>query len=193
MLRGMKRSSGFTLVEILVTITIMVILMTLAVASIRSTQVRARDEDRRNDVENIARHLDSLYTRGVSFPYTDSTATDVTATLKGSYPSTLQMSDPESRDTIFADLPPATLIDPSKESSSESLLMAENTLTGLDANIAASSVLPAPGADFPYVYQPLADDGTLCDTDAKVCRKFNIYYQIENTPKISGVVKSRNR
>jgi prepilin-type N-terminal cleavage/methylation domain-containing protein len=189
----MKRSKGFTLIEILVTITIMVILMTLAVASIRSTQVRARDEDRRNDAENISRQLDALYTKGYTFPYTDSTATEVSVTLRGSYPSTLQMSDPESRAAIFADLPPASLIDPSKNSSDETIMPAENTLTGLDANVAASSVLPAPGSDFPYVYQPIAEDGTLCDSDAKVCRKFNLYYQIENTPKISGVVKSKNR
>jgi len=60
----MKYRRGFTIIEILVTVTVMVILMTLGVVSIRSTQANARDEERKSDVETIARGLEQFYQKG---------------------------------------------------------------------------------------------------------------------------------
>jgi prepilin-type N-terminal cleavage/methylation domain-containing protein len=183
----MLRSRGFTLIEVLVTITIMVILMTLAVVNLRSTQVNARDAERKSDIESIARHLDSLYIRG--FP----------ASLnipRGSYPSTVVMNDATNRNLIFADLPKELLIDPGKTTSSETIFMATNIFTGTDAkNSPATSVLPAPGNDYPYVYQPIADDKTLCDNNpaGEVCRSFNIYTWIEGQEKQSIRIASRHQ
>lgn len=181
----MLRSRGFTLIEVLVTITIMVILMTLAVVNLRSTQVNARDAERKADIEAIARHLDSLYTRGLPSSLN---------VPRGSYPNTVIMNDAANRDLIFADLPKSILIDPTKTTSAQSIFMATNILTGTDAeNSPAASVLPAPGNDYPYVYQPIADDGTLCDNNpsGEVCRKFNIYTWIEGQPKQSTRIASR--
>ena len=189
MLRGMKRSKGFTLIEILVTITIMVILMTLAVASVRSTQVRARDEDRKNDAENIVRQLDSLYTKGFSFPYPDSSTT---VTLRGSYPTTDQMDNDDTVKAIFAELPPKVLISPNWESISIGPADDNTSVQSPSATDEDSANAPA------YIYQPFATDGALC-TDAYLvanptqeCRKFNLYYKTETNGTVV-VLKSKNR
>ena len=86
MLYNMKRHEGFTLIELLITITIMVILLGLTVVNLRSSQATARDEERKTDVNIIARHLEVFYDSG-----TDDGATDVLAR----YPSTSVM------DTVF--------------------------------------------------------------------------------------------
>jgi len=84
MLLGMTRQRGFTLIELLITITVMVILMGLAVVSVRSTQANARDEERKTDIDNIARGLERRYTEG------NSKAT-MPWSAKGSYPGTNEM------------------------------------------------------------------------------------------------------
>lgn len=60
----MKR--GFTIVELIITITIMGILLTLAVVSVNSTQLQARDAERKTDVESVQAYLESYYTTGLS-------------------------------------------------------------------------------------------------------------------------------
>ena len=189
----MERHRGFTLIEILVTITIMVILMTLGVASLRGTQVRARDEDRRNDAENITRHLDSQYAKGYSFPF-DST----TVTQRGSYPTTAQFTDSAARAAIFEYLPAAVLIAPNNTNSDDSIFAAINDIE------TTSGVLPSPEANGAYVYQPISDvaianpEGSpattkLCiDYLLQTCRRFNLYYHSETTGAIY-VIKSRDR
>src|SRR5690606_24639041 len=59
-----KRLAGFTLIELLIAITIMVILLTLSVVALRSTQVSARDEKRKTDIDVIVRHLETFYKSG---------------------------------------------------------------------------------------------------------------------------------
>lgn len=58
--------SGFTIVELIITITIMGILMTLAVVNINSTQASARDNERTADIDAIQTNLESFYTGGIS-------------------------------------------------------------------------------------------------------------------------------
>ena len=80
----MKRRPGFTLVELLITITIMVILLALVVVSLRSTQANARDEKRKTDTANIARGLERRYVEGN--PIATSSSIE-----KGSYPGGNEM------------------------------------------------------------------------------------------------------
>ena len=56
---------GFTIVELIITITIMGILLTLAVVNVGSTQLKARDDKRATSVAAIGNYLDSYYTNGV--------------------------------------------------------------------------------------------------------------------------------
>jgi prepilin-type N-terminal cleavage/methylation domain-containing protein len=59
------RTRGFTIVEVIVTITIMGILLTLAVVGVGATQMNARDNERKADIEAISLHLESFYSGGL--------------------------------------------------------------------------------------------------------------------------------
>jgi len=55
---------GFTIVELIITITIMGILLTLAVVNVGSTQLKARDDKRVASVQAIGSYLDGFYSNG---------------------------------------------------------------------------------------------------------------------------------
>jgi prepilin-type N-terminal cleavage/methylation domain-containing protein len=182
----MQRRRGFTLIEILVTIAIMVILMGLAVANIRSTQIRARDDERKNDAENMARQLDSSYTTGFSFTFSGSPVTFI-----GSYPTTAHMADPDTLKEIFDVLPPDVIIAPGKSTADDSVFVATN------ASEDPTLVTPTPSASNPYVYQPMSitsgASGFLCtDSATQTCRRFNLYYWTE-ADNVSHMIKGINR
>lgn len=80
---GMSLRDGFTLVEIMITITIMAILMAVGTVSISGLQAQARDKERQTDVETIARGLEQRYQNGN--PYIKDNSADLLD--KGQYPS----------------------------------------------------------------------------------------------------------
>jgi prepilin-type N-terminal cleavage/methylation domain-containing protein len=55
---------GFTIVELIITITIMGILLTLAVINVGATQLKARDDQRTASIQSIGTYLDSFYSAG---------------------------------------------------------------------------------------------------------------------------------
>lgn len=71
------RTRGFTIVELIITITIMGILLTLAVVGLSTTQVKARDDERATDVQAIQSNLESVYTGGVLAGGTPPTITNL--------------------------------------------------------------------------------------------------------------------
>lgn len=72
-----KRRHGFTLVELIVVITILVILGTIAFVSLGSYAGTARDGSRVSDLANLSKGLDLFYVKNGSFP-DPSGATSVT-------------------------------------------------------------------------------------------------------------------
>ena len=85
----MRSYRGFTLVEVLITITIMAILLTLGVALFSNSQIQARDTERRTDAEAIARGLERYYERGnpfLTYFY------NFTHSTQGSYPGYVEFS-----------------------------------------------------------------------------------------------------
>jgi len=60
----MKR--GFTVVELLITLVVMTILLTLGVVSVRSSLVSARDAEREEDISVLARGFELFYDRGLN-------------------------------------------------------------------------------------------------------------------------------
>lgn len=60
------KSRGFTIVELIVTITIMAILLTLGVVNLRSSQANARDAERKTDIESLATNLETFYNSGTN-------------------------------------------------------------------------------------------------------------------------------
>jgi len=54
-----------------------------------------------------------------------------------------------------------------------------------------AGVLPQPRID-QYVYQPLKSDGVLCSSGSAECRKYNLYYRLEENSEIK-MVTSKNQ
>ncbi|MBC7868585.1 prepilin-type N-terminal cleavage/methylation domain-containing protein [Candidatus Saccharibacteria bacterium] len=147
---------GFTVVELIIVITIMGILLLLGVVNVRGTQVNGRDDERKADIEAIALNLETFYSSG----------TEGSITV-GRYPSTAIVGQ---EITLLRDIDPKSLATPGAANSS--LVATTNAIQ------TTAGVLPQPAIS-QYVYQPLQTAGTLCTTEAQECRKFNLYYRLE--------------
>lgn len=165
----MRKSAGFTLVELLITITIMVTLVTLAVISLRGNQIGARDEERKTDVAVIAQQLENYYTSG-----TDSAA------ATGSYPPTQTVDTEAEIKTTLRDLDLKALRAPDVTDASP-----------MSFSVATSSTQPSPSLNS-YIYQPLTSSGTLCQTAGTECRQFTIFFVLEADGSLQKIV-SRNQ
>lgn len=80
----MLRQRGFTIVEVVVVLTIMGILLGLGMLSIQSSQGNARNQERLNDIDQIMRGLESYYNSSTSGgKYPDTTMTTTTLDIYG--------------------------------------------------------------------------------------------------------------
>jgi prepilin-type N-terminal cleavage/methylation domain-containing protein len=165
----MKRNTGFTLVELLITMTIMVILLVLVVVNLRSNQANARDDQRKADITAIAQQLETYYEAGT--PITD----------PGQYPGTNDVNTEAEITALLPDLNDKVLRAPDVASSST-----------MSFTVATTTTTPTPDINT-FVYMPLTDSGGLCTaagtTAPTECRKFSIYYALETvsgTQKITG-------
>jgi len=154
---------GFTIVELIITITIMGILLTLAVVNLTSTQLQSRDAERKGDIEAIGAAMETFYTAG-----------NGASTTLGRYPST----GIASTSSIKANLPDAN-IESFKAPGVETLSLIISTNTGTAKAIQTTAgVEPKPTKD-QYVYQPIRTDGSICGSGGLDCRKFNLFYRLE--------------
>ncbi|MFZ1301180.1 MAG: type II secretion system protein [Candidatus Microsaccharimonas sp.] len=172
----MKRR-GFTVVELIITITIMGILLTLAVVNLSSTQANARDAERASDVQSIANHLEIFYKNG---------STASASTSVGRYPSIELLATGET--SVKAFLPD---IDALSATAPDSSTVADSFIPATNSTQTEAGVLPQPTKS-QYVYQPIKTDGTLCTTEAEECRKFVIYYRLEVTDTVKKLM-SKNQ
>lgn len=166
----MRHTDGFTLIEVLITITIMVVLLVLAVVSMSGSEVRARDEERATDMSVLAQQLDNYYISGGD-----------TSTVIGRYPGTTDIDTEAELTAVLRNIDPKILRTPGvPTSSSMSIVMA------------TTSAAQTPTAS-QYIYQPLTSAGALCTVMATgECRKYNIYYRVENT-STTQVIASKNQ
>lgn len=170
---GMKRR-GFTIVEVIIVITIMGILLVLGVVNLRSSQVSARDAERKTDIETISNHLETYYKYG----------SDTNTTVR-QYPSTVFASSGATyMQQAIGNIDASVFIAPGKT---------DPILTFIPApdNTVYTTVSPHPTID-EYVYQPLQADGTLCTSELQECRKFNLYYRLEIDNSVN-VLMSKNQ
>ncbi|HEU5121848.1 MAG TPA: type II secretion system protein, partial [Candidatus Saccharimonadales bacterium] len=156
----MDRRAGFTLIELLITIIVMVILVTLAVVSLRGNQQHARDEKRKSDVAAIAQQLESYYTTG---------SDPISTYAAGEYPPTILMDTEVEVKAALRDLDPKALRAPDV-----------GTAAPMSFTVATTTTEPTPNVST-YVYMPLTIDNTLCQNSAQECRKFILYYALEGT------------
>lgn len=186
---------GFTIVELIVVIAVLGILLVLGVVNLRGTQASARDQERIGDVSNLVLEFESLYNSG---NYEDGRE-------PGTYPSTSTVgyTNAQMLDTIFREMDPKTLYAPGADTSNasyKSLVAATNnvqTRTGVTPTPETDTSSPTSNNN--YVYQPLQSDGSLCTLISQGCRRFNIYYRLENpttdcpAPDNICMVTSKNR
>jgi len=174
---------GFTVVELLITITIMGILLTLAVVGLNSTQVNARDSERKGDAEAIAMHLESYYNN-------DSQDSQGNFFMSGgTYPGTSYLI-PATFSKILPDIDVKSTHAPGVDLSAPMSLVEATNATQTATGVAP---LPSKSNDV-YVYQPITSSGTLC-VDPFVsngCRKFNLYYYQETTNTVE-MITSKNQ
>lgn len=157
---------GFTIVELIITITIMGILLTLAVVNVSSTQKNARDDERKADIEAIASNIEAFY----------STGTDGTTNF-ARYPSTDVTGSVANITTNLRDASLNSFLPPGTTDVSLTFLPSTNAGTAPSIQTTAG-VLPQPTKD-QYVYQPIRTDGSVCGGGAIDCRKFNLFYRLE--------------
>ncbi len=187
---------GFTVVELVVVMVVMAILLTLGVVNLSSSQTNARNVERSNDIDVIAKGLESRYLRGNSF-----VTPPVSYITKGTYPSVNELLHAEGNavagilpappvngyienllpGTVLAGfLPPsvsstATIKDafiPICATASTSPCSAANTGAEDTAKINAATTANV------YVYEPITADNKVCFNTA--CVRFNLYYLPEN-------------
>jgi prepilin-type N-terminal cleavage/methylation domain-containing protein len=94
-LKGLKKSKGFTLVELLIVIVVIGILATLVIVTFSGIQQRARDTQRQTDINAIQGHMEAYYAQNGTYP-TLAMITDATwraANMKGLDPEALDAPD----------------------------------------------------------------------------------------------------
>ena len=151
--------------ELVITLTIMAILMTLAVVNLSSSLAKARDEERKTDVSNIIVFQEAAYNRSSTRSYFTKTAALPTGTTTAGNNATIE--------AWYQNIDRNNLRAPGVANTTYSLTIADNNVQ------TATGVLPQP-TNSTYVYQPIETDGSVCDTSG-ACRKFNIYYREEST------------
>lgn len=159
----MNARRGFSIVELMIVIVIMGILLVLAVVNLRSTQVNARDAERRSDVETIGRYLEQVYTSGYG-------TTATTKSVRGSYLGTTQLDSDADIQSALPDASLAAFTAPG--ATGFSVVPATNT------NTSATGVIPKPTIST-YVYQPFKSNNSLCASATDGCAYFYIYYCLE--------------
>lgn len=164
----MDRTRGFTLVELLVTMAIMVILVTFAVVNLRGSQATVRDEERKTDASIIAQNLENYYRSGPA------------GATGGTYPPTSAMSTEALIKSTLRDIDAVALRVPTIPTSSPVSLV-----------VASTTSAPSPSINA-FVYQPLKSDGSLCTLSSEECRKFNLYYTLESDNSLQKIV-SKNQ
>jgi prepilin-type N-terminal cleavage/methylation domain-containing protein len=166
---------GFTIIELIVVITIIGILTSIAVLNISGSNVVARDGEREEDARAIARQFEAVYEDTTS-------GSDTIA----SYPGTTETA------AAVAELGPSTARAPGvADTGPSSITAATNTVQ----TVAGVTPLPSKSND-KYVYQPLKSDNTLCTTanadPTLACIKFNLFYYNENTNTVKKIA-SKNQ
>lgn len=182
----MERRRGFTIIELVVTITVMTILMVLVTIRLVFTEQAGRDQKRAIDTVAIAKGLELYYQNGVS---------DLSIP-RGYYPGSTQVQTAKTTSPPFLNflegVSKASFEAPDKTGISFSTDTSGVPVVGANTDGSYNDTqLNALLTNIPYLYQPLKRDNTLCSTYTD-CVKFNLYYQTESD-KVNHKITSRNQ
>ncbi len=172
---------GFTIVELLIVIVVIGILAALVLAVFSGAQPKARDSERDTDIKALHTQLEGFYNDagGGSYPntYADNTTSgsfagdvnlrkdsDVTAKLKGLDLNSLRAPN-QAANTIVFSLAPGSVV----------------PTTGTTTSSTITTNVASPNG---YLYQPLTSADAICNSEALVCTKANLYYVREGSPAV---------
>jgi prepilin-type N-terminal cleavage/methylation domain-containing protein len=188
----MNRRTGFTLIELLITITILGALIVLSVVSLRSLQANARDEERKTDVENIARGLELRYVNG------NPKVTTPSYVQKGTYPGVNEMLHAMGWDR--SDFAPTQIVGGYLTD-----LLPDTTPSDFVAPVSGgtfgiiclwacqpaetASVVDAETTLSKYIYEPIDASGNICSNGN--CVRYNLYYRTEKDNVIHKITSKR--
>lgn len=195
MLEGMERRLGFTLIELLVTLTVIVILILLTAVNLRSTEASARDEERKTDVDNIARGLEQRYANGNR----RATASYV---AKGAYPGTNEIL--HAQGVLRSDFTPTQIVggymtDLLSDTSPSNFIAPGSTANSFMVSCDWSSpcqpaetqsVIDTATTTATYIYEPIDKSGNVCCCGD--CVRYNLYYRTEKDSALHKVM-SKNQ
>lgn len=195
----MKQRHGFTIVELVIVMTIAVILLTVAVVATSRIQADSRNKERQADVESIVQALESHYTREIR-----DNAGNLIKHAGSYYPlagtSTTGFSVPEQ---LFSEVMSSSLKAPGQSTVSLSTVSGAVCGSGSTAsrcNINASTLANQLSLDGlvntnSYIYYPVTGAGNiLCtvqygnNSSNPGCRQFRIYYATEG---VSGAMEMK--
>lgn len=176
---------GFTIVELIITVVIITIIMLLAVASLRSSQVAARNDERDIKARTIANGLESYYRHG----------NRLNNLPPGSYPDTTTLTNAIANGTIhqlLTGVEASTLQFNWQDDGVNIKSYSNQTNTHLNGNIA--DITDRATSSQRILYEPLAlrtvnspednDRWTGCVSTAQTCMRYNLYYITEGTNQL---------
>jgi len=163
-----SQTEGFSIVELIITISIIGILAGIVIFTPKTFLVTARDQERADDVASIARRLEEAYSsQDLGYP---------------GYPSTVELSaDIAGKSRTMTRLSDDALKAPG--ASGASVVMATSLSTTTPAGAGTPTLTT-------YVYQPLTAVGALCisaSSQSNPCVRFFLYYRSEETNQIKFI------
>ena len=197
---------GFTVVEVLVTLVVIGILLGLGTVGIRSSLANARDAERKEDIETIARGLEQRYNRGSKFNWMEDTNGDgtpetprTTTNPAGTYPGNNELWDTmfwhgrARREDILPGVNEAAWKSPSGESTDAACFFymfaseqprcdaaeKDSTIQGYFSNGSG-------GWKDKYLYEFIGPNGGYCNINE--CTRYNLYWISEtDTTVFKGI------
>ena len=182
----MAKKRGFTIVELVVVMTIMGILLTLGIVGLGASQANARDTERKSDIEAIAKGLESRYVQGNIF----GVASYIT---KGTYPSVYELQHAQGQsvstitpnqqtqylEQILNGTRTSNFFPPGAESSDITATFKPICTSSCAAAENAAQRDAAANTPGVYVYEPITATGAVCLNTA--CVRYNLYYRLETS------------
>ena len=204
----MHKHNAFSLVEMVVVITILLIILSISIIGVRSMQISARDNERKADIETIAMNLETMYAKELR-----RTATNAVVKPQGSYPpvegtySTALTLLPEMTSSLEA----GSVTAPEQAKTVQSLQAPYKDVCNTSTSTATTCFLnpttmntrlaPPNITKNDYIYVPFVDETVtpqvLCTLSqvqlGKSCRSFKLYYVLESSSSVTQTMGSKRK